>query len=116
VLPSRAKAWAISHPIGPPPRIASDDGSRSRVNRVSLVSGRESRRPGSRAVSNTSRSGKAITGPKGRPTAPRDEVDRRRSDRMIALQWAGVGLAVVALLVLAVIVSGGQEPIPLHQR
>jgi hypothetical protein len=35
---------------------------------------------------------------------------------MIALQWAGVGLAVVALLVLAVIVSGGQEPIPLHQR
>jgi hypothetical protein len=67
-------------------------------------------------MSNTSRSAKAITVPKGRPTAPRHEIDRRRSDRMITLQWAGVGLAVVALILLAVIVSRGQEPIPLHRR
>ena len=45
-VPSRAKAWDISQPIGPPPSTIIDSGRRLTSNSVSLVSGAESRRPG----------------------------------------------------------------------
>ena len=71
---------------------------------------------GSPPMSSTTGSSKAVTTPKGRPTVARDGAARRRSDRMITLQWVGFGAAIVAVLVLAIVMSRGQEPIPLHQR
>jgi len=69
-------------------------------------------------MANASRKSRAVTPPKGRPTTTQTPTssDSAWAGRWITIQWALVGVGAIGLVVLAFIVSRGQDPTPLHGR
>ncbi|MDX2380973.1 MAG: hypothetical protein QNM02_14570 [Acidimicrobiia bacterium] len=65
---------------------------------------------------NTPRNSKGSTTPKGRPTARQGTSDALSpwADRWVTIQWALLGLAAVGAVVIAFILTDGQETGPLH--
>jgi hypothetical protein len=62
----------------------------------------------------TAKHSKALTPPKGRATPTRDREPSAWADRWVTLQWAALGLLVVAVVVVAIYIGADQEPRPLH--